>query len=112
MKHRNKLIEIKRHAKARWTTLTKRYFEIPEYFYPITDMSCLMGDIDLGHHAWDRDGICLLKEDYKKIAYIPFNRLIAYAGRLEKNDVRIFAGSLKVGLARRWVAGRFSLNQV
>lgn len=57
------------------------------------------------HHAWDRDGICLLKEDYKKIAHIPFNRLIAYAGRLEKGDVRIFADSLKVGLARRWVSG-------
>lgn len=62
------------------------------------------------YHAWDRDGICLLKEDYKKIAHIPFNKLIAYPGRLEKDDVRIFAGSLKVGIARRWVSGRAFLK--
>ena len=52
MKHRNKLIELKRHAKARFTTLMKRYSEIPDHFFSAEDTSHLMGEIHLGHSGY------------------------------------------------------------
>ena len=49
MKHRNKRIEAKRRAKARLTTLYKRYSEIPDHFFSAENTSYLMGEIHLGH---------------------------------------------------------------
>lgn len=55
------------------------------------------------HYAWDRDGFCLLKEDYKKIAHIPHDRLIVYSGLVSHGSIRHLADSVKVALADRWV---------
>lgn len=53
MKHKNKLIEQKRHANAIMTTAVKRYLVIPTWFQSDFHVSDVMAGLNLGERARD-----------------------------------------------------------